>query len=220
MTQQPVFIVAFVSALAVAAPAQATSISYSAELAGLDTKGSDGETYVWSGGLITGYIDVESTPYLVNTNPSTDEVAARFAFTGSLELDGTPLSYRYVNDGPSYITVFHSPDPSEPDSIRFEINVDPFQVASNLELLNFGFQTAYSDTLSYNSFPSLIGLTIVQEGLGNYNLASTNGQIVFGSPLLSYEVTPVPLPAAFPLYASGLGLTGLFGLWRRRRAAA
>ncbi len=34
------------------------------------------------------------------------------------------------------------------------------------------------------------------------------------------SVNPVPLPAALPLYATGLGLMGLFGWWRRRRAAA
>lgn len=33
-------------------------------------------------------------------------------------------------------------------------------------------------------------------------------------------LAPVPLPAAFPLFGTGLGLMGLFGLWRRRRAAA
>ena len=34
-----------------------------------------------------------------------------------------------------------------------------------------------------------------------------------------FHVTPVPLPAALPLFAGALGLFGLFG-WRRRRATA
>jgi hypothetical protein len=34
------------------------------------------------------------------------------------------------------------------------------------------------------------------------------------------EGTAVPLPAALPLYGTGLGLMGLFGWWRKRRAAA
>ena len=37
--------------------------------------------------------------------------------------------------------------------------------------------------------------------------------------LVTEHVAPVPLPAAFPLFAGGLGLLGLFG-WRRKRMAA
>ena len=33
-------------------------------------------------------------------------------------------------------------------------------------------------------------------------------------------VEPVPLPAALPLYGTGLGLMGLFGWWQKRKAAA
>ncbi|GAF69074.1 unnamed protein product [marine sediment metagenome] len=38
--------------------------------------------------------------------------------------------------------------------------------------------------------------------------------------LWELQPSPVPLPAALPLYGTGLGLMGLFGWWRRRRAAA
>ncbi len=38
--------------------------------------------------------------------------------------------------------------------------------------------------------------------------------------LSSLTVSEVPLPAALPLYATGLGLMALFGWWKRRRAAA
>ena len=42
-------------------------------------------------------------------------------------------------------------------------------------------------------------------------------------PFVSGSITPVassvPIPAAFPLFAGGLGLLGLFG-WRRKRMAA
>jgi hypothetical protein len=47
----------------------------------------------------------------------------------------------------------------------------------------------------------------------------TNGQI--GEARLDNIVANVvPLPAALPLYGTGLGLMGLFGWWKRRRAAA
>jgi hypothetical protein len=39
---------------------------------------------------------------------------------------------------------------------------------------------------------------------------------------ISYDITgisPVPLPAALPLFGAGLGLMSFFG-WRRRRMAA
>ena len=36
--------------------------------------------------------------------------------------------------------------------------------------------------------------------------------------LAAIEVTPVPLPAALPLFSTGLGILGFLG-WRRRRQA-
>ena len=41
-------------------------------------------------------------------------------------------------------------------------------------------------------------------------------------PVITFEQGPsaVPLPAALPLYGTGLGLFGLFGWWRRRRVMA
>lgn len=37
--------------------------------------------------------------------------------------------------------------------------------------------------------------------------------------LAALDIAPVPLPAALPLFASGVGLLGVFG-WRRRRSSA
>ena len=46
---------------------------------------------------------------------------------------------------------------------------------------------------------------------------SANGN--YGEALALYRETPaIPLPAALPLFASGLGVTGLLG-WRRKRKA-
>jgi hypothetical protein len=41
----------------------------------------------------------------------------------------------------------------------------------------------------------------------------------FRSPMLSIDFSPTPLPAALPLFATGLGAMGLLG-WRRKRKAA
>ena len=61
----------------------------------------------------------------------------------------------------------------------------------------------------------------VQDGAG------TNGASSGYGGTWDYEITfdvsgpsAVPLPAALPLYGTGLGLMGLFGWWRRRKAAA
>jgi hypothetical protein len=47
------------------------------------------------------------------------------------------------------------------------------------------------------------------------------GSTDFGSifPMLTIELAPVPLPAALPLFGTGLGILGFMG-WRRRRKAA
>ena len=37
--------------------------------------------------------------------------------------------------------------------------------------------------------------------------------------LTGLDVSPVPVPAALPLFASALGLAGLFGYTRQRKAA-
>lgn len=48
---------------------------------------------------------------------------------------------------------------------------------------------------------------------------TAGGNAAFDNIVLDTTVTPVPLPAALPLFAGGLGLLGLFG-WRRKRMAA
>jgi len=52
-------------------------------------------------------------------------------------------------------------------------------------------------------------------GFTNYRRHGTNT-----AEYLIAEVTPVPLPAALPLFAGGLGLMGLLGWRRKRRTAA
>jgi hypothetical protein len=51
------------------------------------------------------------------------------------------------------------------------------------------------------------------QNTSNFNLAST------GQGDVNLVLTPVPLPAALPLFAAALGGAGLAG-WRRRRKAA
>ena len=200
--------------VATAWPARAKPITYSAHLTGIDVT-LDSERYFWAGGLITGNINVAATPYAITTNPSTGEVAALFSFTGSVKLDGTQLEY-----GPSYVAVFHTPSPTDPDDIRFAISVVPFNVAPNLQLLNFGFETSYSNTLTYAVFPSLDDLiTLIRSFPTDNLLAVPRSDVIFASGGDSYEFSAVPEPDALPLFAIGLGLMGWFG-WRKKKTDA
>ncbi len=76
-----------------------------------------------------------------------------------------------------------------------------------------------SGTLVLFKFDSPLGNT---SDTINALFINTNGEGQFGCTTCSRAeaaVTATPLPAAAPLFASGLGAMGLFG-WRRKRKAA
>lgn len=54
----------------------------------------------------------------------------------------------------------------------------------------------------------------------NSNFMAPNGKGISHLVFFDTEATPVPLPAALPLFAGGLGGLGLLGWWRRRKAAS
>lgn len=62
---------------------------------------------------------------------------------------------------------------------------------------------------------------ILTDGTFDTLLFHNNGGGTQGFTIDNIRVATVvtPLPAALPLYGTGLGLMGLFGWWRRRRAA-
>jgi hypothetical protein len=69
---------------------------------------------------------------------------------------------------------------------------------------------------------SLSTLTTLFFNAGGENIAADSSTQDSGSITITYNYVPVsttPLPAAFPLFASGLGAMGLFG-WRRKRKNA
>lgn len=80
------------------------------------------------------------------------------------------------------------------------------------------FYEAESDVLSFSH-------TLTTGGLVTLGIAILDGSDdIVSSALLvdnvsSTGLAPIPLPAAFPLFAGGLGLLGLLG-WRRKRMAA
>jgi hypothetical protein len=104
--------------------------------------------------------------------------------------------------------------------------------------------TAFQSTWSFNVSAPLTGLNLAA---GNYHLSifgDTGGYVEWwfssviddgsysviqghslgqGRDLAfringTYDVAQTPIPAALPLFGSGLGLMGLMGWWRKRRA--
>lgn len=49
---------------------------------------------------------------------------------------------------------------------------------------------------------------------------TSNGGVYSAATAVTGEVNPTPLPAAFPLFAGGVGVLGLFSLRRKRKASA
>jgi hypothetical protein len=84
-----------------------------------------------------------------------------------------------------------------------------------LVLENSADETLFIDFTTSPSSNSLIGLTdgtiiagTVYQGVSNFPVFSSLGGSIF--------IVANPIPAALPLFASGLGAMGLFG-WRRKR---
>jgi hypothetical protein len=69
----------------------------------------------------------------------------------------------------------------------------------------------------FTSSPVFTEMVYAQVSAGNYQFYTTPG-VSTGSVSVT-AVTATPLPAALPLFATGVGALGLFG-WRRKRKNA
>lgn len=96
--------------------------------------------------------------------------------------------------------------------------------ASQQISIPFSLDISYSDTLTIvggATFSFLDAGTLWQVAVNGLTLGPNPGLTMTGS--LTAQVTGVsqaPLPAALPLFASGLGGMGLFAWWRKRKATA
>lgn len=86
----------------------------------------------------------------------------------------------------------------------------------------FNLSISYSDTLTIvggTTLSFLDGGSLWQIVVNGLTFASNSGGTMIG--YLTAQVTdppsPAPLPAALPLFASGLGAMGLFAWWRKRK---
>ena len=91
------------------------------------------------------------------------------------------------------------------DLLLYSAIVGTYNVAQNS--WNLGFSTLFPTIID----PQALGLYTINlsAALNGNTLASTSIDIQYG-------VTPVPVPAALPLLAGGLGLLGFMGARRRR----
>jgi hypothetical protein len=90
----------------------------------------------------------------------------------------------------------------------------------------FNLSINYSDTLTIigTTFSFVDGGSLWQVAVNGLTLGPNPGGSMFAN--LTAQVTDppgvsqVPLPAALPLFVSGLGALGLLGWWRKRKNAA
>jgi hypothetical protein len=98
-----------------------------------------------------------------------------------------------------------------------EITYDSFvvsggEITSATNFLDFGDANLVNGAVTCCSLEFYAFDSILDGGLNNANGEVTDGP---GSPV-TFTLATTPIPAALPLFATGIGALGLFG-WRKRR---
>ena len=196
---------AFAASLtAVAGSAQATIIDFTAASPFGNISGTPNASATIEGIQV----DVTATGGNLNSTEGFDNAAAQAAVQ-SFGLEGTFDGFGITND----------------------------EITVGNESLNVSFAPSV-EIVSVFLIDLFSGETAVLSGSGSFAGSNTDGgflQVILNATVATidfsatgrgsdfavagFEVTPVPLPAALPLFAGGLGLLGLLG-WRRKRATA
>jgi hypothetical protein len=112
---------------------------------------------------------------------------------------------------------------SSPNTITLDTNTNNSSTASDLEFTNSGNSAEFLSLFLAAPLPTSPD-SVIGGGLGGFVSNCAIGAIcsnefpVSGSFVSAVPLSAVPLPAALPLFASGLGALGLLG-WRRKRKA-
>jgi hypothetical protein len=93
--------------------------------------------------------------------------------------------------------------------------VSAFDVSNNL-LTSLDFLNIPSTTSGGFAIVDLVALGIVTVTISPDSIPGGDWDFAVDSIALNQSLRPVPLPGALPLFATGLGVLGLFG-WRRKR---
>jgi hypothetical protein len=159
-----------------------------------------------------------------------DFVDGVYTISGSITTNGTSpvaaadisaYSLNFINSGSTIFTLTNSnAAPSTPLISGSDLTTSSTQI-----FFNFGDNSAPGEAYFANSAPDSIGF------YNEFTSGLSTGEIEIGTPgtadielyptgnVLLGSVSTTPLPAALPLFASGLGALGLFG-WRRKRKAS
>jgi hypothetical protein len=135
--------------------------------------------------------------------------------TATSDTDGTPLA---TYDGTGTLTFMNAPSTSGVSApvsaaVTFTVDGQLFSgTATSVELLNGNF---YNASFSEQIGSSTARFTLDTSGVYAFYY-DNNGQVAGGS--ITSSLAATPLPAALPLFAGGLGVMGLFGRRRKRKA--
>jgi len=140
-----------------------------------------------------------------------------------------------LNEFPGLLTTINTNgndhDGVAADFVSLTVHVDGFDFTfNNSNVFSIGESNGVWNNISANSNQTSDGVHLFSIGAGGltYNLQEINvaqiggGTIAVGPGVIQTvtgTAATTPLPAALPLFASGVGALGLFG-WRRKRKVA
>jgi hypothetical protein len=190
----------------------------SAPLEGTPSPASQSGTFSQS---VTGSImSVELSPYAFNIGPGPDGgAAAANAAYSVLGAGGGPLSTAIYNVNSSNFTLlWGSPDPynqiafyTGPNGTGSLIDV----IGGNTTSYNGSNLACFASTCTDTLF-DLVTFVVSSGTIGSVELTDAGAAFEYGLPTTSDPPAATPLPAALPLFATGIGGLGLLG-WRRKR---
>lgn len=162
-------------------------------------------------------------------------LAPSLASATSLTGDSIQIYYLYPDQATVYDTLgpVTAPNNGVGDAVDWSISGDTISLIPPFGSASFGPATFNGyEFVDLTKDPGIVGVTVdaasTATGVSLSDVSFTSnsvffnfqGQTLSGTAIydLSFAPAATPLPAALPLFATGLGALGLFG-WRRKRKA-